>query len=60
MIVSVIVLNVLHHWENHLTFCERGCMRSGTAEEALNVDNEAAIKLAKNPEMHQRTKHIRT
>ena len=29
----------------------------GTPE--LNVDNEAAIKLAENPEFHKRTKHIR-
>lgn len=26
----------------------------------LHVDNEAAIKLAQNPELHRRTKHIRT
>jgi len=26
---------------------------------ALYVDNEAAIKLAKNPEFHRRTKHVR-
>lgn len=26
----------------------------------LQVDNEAAIKLAENPEFHRRTKHIRT
>ena len=26
----------------------------------LNVDNEAAVKLAQNPEFHRRTKHIRS